>query len=398
MTTRKFVFVDLKGNSNKFWNVTDNGNTWTVNYGRVGYSGATDTYNHVAKSMSKTITSKIKKGYTEVKTLDAGKTVAVANVAAVAKQQIQVDNGCKETARLVELLTKKNQHNILSNTKGISFTNGQVTTPMGMITDDTIQRARQVLARVASNPNDLGLVSDYMRLVPMNIGHGKNARRNPLTGQKAIDEQNALLDALDAAVAAGIKQSVGDAKVFDVGLKKVDEKTMAYIVDKYNRSVNGLHVSSNLKPVRAWEVDIAGQRTQFAEDGLKLGSIRKLWHGTRTANLLSILSKGLIIPPSTAGHCTGRMFGNGLYFSDQSTKSLNYSYGYWNGTREPNCFMFIADVAMGNAQTPSGPTSKNPSAGHDSYFAQAGKSGVQNNEMIVFRTSQVQLRWLVEFA
>jgi poly [ADP-ribose] polymerase 2/3/4 len=92
------------------------------------------------------------------------------------------------------------------------------------------------------------------------------------------------------------------------------------------------------------------------------------------------------------------MFGNGLYFSDQSTKSLNYSYGYWNGVREPNCFMFIADVAMGNASTPSGPTRNNPPAGHDSYFAQANKSGVQNNEMIVFRTSQVQLRWLIEFA
>lgn len=60
--------------------------------------------------------------------------------------------------------------------------------------------------------------------------------------------------------------------------------------------------------------------------------------------------------------------------------------------------MFIADVAMGNAYTPSGPTRNNPPSGYDSYFAQAKKSGVMNNEMIVFRTSQVQLRWLIEFA
>jgi predicted DNA-binding WGR domain protein len=307
MTTRKFVFVDLKGNSNKFWNVTDNGDSWTVNYGRVGYAGATETYSHVAKSMSKTISSKIKKGYTEVQTIDAGKTVAVANVAAVAKQQIQVDNGCKETARLVELLTKKNQHNILATTKGISFTNGQVTTPMGMITDDTIQRARQVLARVASNPNDLGLVSDYLRLVPMNIGHGKNARRNPLAGQKAVDEQNALLDALEAAVAAGVKTATAGAdKVFDVKLTKVDEKTMAYIVDKFNRSVNGLHVSSNLKPVRAWEVEMQwDNRVTFANDGLKIGNVRKLWHGHGTANLLSILEQGSDYPACDSGALHG---------------------------------------------------------------------------------------------
>ena len=37
------------------------------------------------------------------------------------------------------------------------------------------------------------------------------------------------------------------------------------------------------------------------------------------------------VPPANASHCTGRMFGNGVYFSDQSTKALNYAYGYWGG-------------------------------------------------------------------
>jgi len=397
---RKFINVDLANNNNKFWNVTDNGNgTWTAVYGRVGYSGATTVYNHSSKNMAKTIASKIKKGYTEVKTLDGGNTttVAASNVAHVAKNQIQTDNGCKETARLIELLTKKNQHNILSSTTGVNFVNGKVTTPMGMITDDTIQRARQVLSRIATNHKDLNLVSDYMRLVPMNIGAGKNSRVNPFYNKSDVDKQFSLLDALEAAIAAGTaKTDVG--KVFDVQLSLVDEKTMAYIVEKYNRTVNGVHAASTLKPVRAWEVVIADQRTDFEKDGLKVGNIRKLWHGTRTANLLSILSKGLIIPPASAAHCTGRMFGNGLYFSDQSTKSLNYSYGYWGGQREKNCFMFVADVAMGKECVPSGTTRNEPPKGYDSYFAKAGKSGVINNEMIVFRTSQVQLRWLVEFA
>ena len=91
------------------------------------------------------------------------------------------------------------------------------------------------------------------------------------------------------------------------------------------------------------------------------------------------------------------MFGPGAYFSDQSTKSLNYAYGYWGGSADNNCFMFLADVAMGKAYTPSSWGSGFPKRGYDSTFAKAGKSGVRNNEMIVYKTNQANLKYLIEF-
>ena len=126
-----------------------------------------------------------------------------------------------------------------------------------------------------------------------------------------------------------------------------------------------------------------------------------LWHGTRAHNVLSILKGGLIIPPSTgAGGYTiaGRMFGDGVYFSDQSTKSLNYSAGYWGsgGAEKGNIFMLNAQVAMGKSYTPPGPTQRRP-AGYDSIYAIGGKSGVQNNEMIVPTLEQIHLDYLCEF-
>ena len=131
----------------------------------------------------------------------------------------------------------------------------------------------------------------------------------------------------------------------------------------------------------------------------KLGNEMMLWHGTRAFNILSIFKVGLIIPRSGGSyHITGRMFGDGLYFSDQSSKSLNYSYGYWDGgNRDNNCFMFLADVSMGKSYTPSGPTSSIPK-GYDSTFAKAQKSGVMNNEMIVYDVNQANLRYLCEFS
>lgn len=62
----------------------------------------------------------------------------------------------------------------------------------------------------------------------------------------------------------------------------------------------------------------------------KVGNVRELCHGTRVHNVLSILHRGLVVPASDGSdsiQVTGRMFGDGVCLSDQSTKSLNYSAG-----------------------------------------------------------------------
>jgi poly [ADP-ribose] polymerase len=148
---------------------------------------------------------------------------------------------------------------------------------------------------------------------------------------------------------------------------------------------------------KIYDVEIAVMNNSFGKQGKTIGNIRELWHGTRIGNVLSILKSGFVIPPSNAPHVTGRLYGNGAYFSDSSTKSLNYSYGYWSGTRNNHCFMFLCDVAMGKTYTPSGSYGLFPQAGYDSTFAKGGSSGVINNEMIVYKTHQINPKYLLEF-
>ena len=106
-----------------------------------------------------------------------------------------------------------------------------------------------------------------------------------------------------------------------------------------------------------------------------------------------------MIPKSNAPHVCGRLFGDGVYFSDQSTKSLNYAQGYWDrNNKDNNCFMFVADVAMGKYFVPSNKSNSLPMQGYDSTFAKGGQSGVMNNEMIVYRLGQCNLKYLVEFS
>ena len=93
------------------------------------------------------------------------------------------------------------------------------------------------------------------------------------------------------------------------------------------------------------------------------------------------------------------MFGDGLYFANQSSKSLQYCDGlFWaSGTDvKDKIYMFLASVAVGKSQTPTGVTRKKPAQGYDSYWAKAGKSGVRNDEIIVFKPEQVRLDYLLE--
>jgi DNA ligase 1 len=67
---RRFTFVE--GNSDKFWEVSTNGNEVTVCYGRNGTSGQTETktfadVDTANKHAEKKIAEKVKKGYAEVK-------------------------------------------------------------------------------------------------------------------------------------------------------------------------------------------------------------------------------------------------------------------------------------------------------------------------------------------
>ena len=161
-----------------------------------------------------------------------------------------------------------------------------------------------------------------------------------------------------------------------------------------------MHQSNSLSVRKVYAVHIHTVREAFKKYGLVINHVQQLWHGTKASNLLSIFKGGLIIPPSSSAHCTGRLFGNGVYFSDISIKALNYATNFWgSGVNTDRTFMFLADVAMGKMYRSSGYGDyKTLREGYDSTFAEGGKYGLQNNEMIVYRTDQVDLVYLVEFS
>tara|TARA_B100001778_G_scaffold330827_1_gene333982 strand:- start:11118 stop:12719 length:1602 start_codon:yes stop_codon:yes gene_type:complete len=138
----------------------------------------------------------------------------------------------------------------------------------------------------------------------------------------------------------------------------------------------------------------------------KSSNVAMLFHGTRSVNVPGIIREGLRLPKQLVGVViTGAMFGPGIYWADDWRKSDGYTSRpgtyYSNGdggVKGRKAFMFIADVALGKPHLAPGPRGYTaPPSGHHSVFGKAGYSRVVNNEWIVYKAPQINLRYLVEY-
>lgn len=425
---RCFAMTDQSegNNNNKFWNVEiyDDGAT-TVIYGRQGDSGQRQTKNwgsvHAAKRFAdQKAGEKTRKGYRPVEVIDSSsvsnitaKSVTTSNLESLAKKQIRSNNPV--VANLISYLTKVNAHNISAATGGkITFndTTGLFSTTMGVVGQGNIDQANDILVKIGDlvAGRDYGtklieFTNDYLMLIPQDIGRRRLDHSSFWSGLDKVQNQKQILDSLQASLVTATTSpsnkkaiDIPEEKVFDCQLDLIEDgNVIDRITNMYRSTKKAMHTCSNLDVKTVYAVDINTVRSAFEKDGAKMDNIWELWHGSSSSNLLSILKGGLIIPPASSSHCTGRMFGNGVYASNISTKALGYAAGYWNGKRDSNCFMFVLDMAMGNYHVPSGPSQNLPVRNSDSTFAKPGKSGILNEEMIVYRTSQINLKYLVEF-
>jgi poly [ADP-ribose] polymerase len=421
--TRMYVLTDAKANNNKFWEVTidETGNVSTRN-GRVGTKGTSRKLGNGEALMNRKIREKERKGYKKIDIVGSQESSNATGAKLASAAEDQIAKGDAVVAELVRELARMNRHQLLMASGGqmdLDLDTGIISTPIGVVTADNIDQARKILTKLEpfvaaedfDDRNFIDALEQYLMLVPQKVGSRQGWHRSVLPEMKSLTEQGALLDQMEGSIATA-EQRVKDAaknvdgapveKIFDVSLKLSEDPKLRKKVEAfYQKGRKTMHASHRLTPARIFDISLGQMDRDFAEDGEKVGGRMDLWHGTRAHNLLSILKSGLIIPKSSGSiHVTGRMFGDGLYFSDQSTKSLNYAYGYWDGGRQDDkCYMFLADVAMGRPWHPDRTGSNvKPPKGYDSVFARGGQDRVMNNEMIVYRTSQARMKYLVEFS
>lgn len=426
---KTFILTDAIANNNKFWEYTITNNTIEYKWGRVGTTGQskTTTSSNPEQEAESKANSKIKKGYKPVDIISSSHTSSptASHSSHIIKneafKQFCPDGTNPILATLVEKLVKANKHEIVTSTGGmmnVDVTTGIISTAVGVVTKDSIIDARSrlnvMIPYIQSQQWDdkafISNLNEYLMKVPQKVSSSRGWHRQFIYDTSTIDKQFTLLDQLESSVDLAMSRITNYTPVdnasdtpslFDAEIKLCTDNDVINQVEKlFFNTLSHNHVSSRLKPKHIYEIRIPTMDIAFTEHGAKLHNIQRLWHGTRVFNVLSILKNGLIIPPTRGGtyQIAGRMFGNGIYTAISSSKSLNYSFGFWdNGVKDNNCFMFLCDVAMGNYYTPKSSSESLPKKGFDSTWAKPGISGIQNDEIIVYNTSQCNIQYLVEF-
>lgn len=332
------------------------------------------------------------------------------NLLDLAMSQIETNNEkCKD---LVKNLVDKNIHNIAA-ISNISFSknSGSFVTPLGPVTKEGIFKAIMKLDQLHNIIHEsdkididnrlLKLNQEYFLIIPTDIKNLRQTENYLIFNKERLNMQydlcETLLKTIDLLITEIPSQSNKES-IFKVKMNLlIDKNEIKRITNLFEKSKNKLHGNTvnSLKINNIYNISLNDEEKLFRKD---MSNIMELFHGTKVINILSILKSGLLMPSQTPGRKTGAMYGNGLYFSDQSTKSLNYCDGmHWNNSaKQDKVYLFIADVAMGNYNIPTHSTKKPPPKNFDSYFAKANNSGVRNNEMIVFNKNQIKLKYIIE--
>ena len=406
------IYVEVDKNSNKVWrgSLRDDG-TFIAEWGRVGDRLQNKHYclGSVALARDKferTKRQKLRKGYTQAELIDDSQptTITPEELEAIARAQIKHGRDPR-SKELIRYLVKSNIHFFTSQTQIVYDSVQGFSTTLGKVTPQAIAEARQYLFQIAATPSSKRyklsqLLDKYLRLIPQDLG--RKIDESQLSNTQQIQRQYEILNALEAAI--GIDST--STPIFDCAIARVPgstvegKKIFRQINQLYKSTINQNHLAAKYKLRRVYELNIPSMQKAFAAKAKAIGNVKQHWHGTKASNLLSILRQGLIIPPANAVQCTGRMFGNGIYGSEQSTKALNYATNYWNpsGDDEERVFMLLCDFAMGKEYHPRGSNIRFPVAGYDSTYVAPGGANIINQESIVYSTQQVNIKYLCEFS
>jgi poly [ADP-ribose] polymerase len=411
----RLIMSDICANSNKFWYgfLHDDGSITSRN-GRVGITEVENSVKGNGKrDFDRLVNSKLKKGYSELKTVAStsvagGTNLAKQDLKAIASKQIKTDK--PELTKLIDRLVTANIHKITSSTN-ISYNDvtGLFSTPLGIVTLDAITDARDLLVIISDSvkaddyggPKFMNSVNQYLRLVPQNVGMRLDVRRL-FPDDTAVQKQSDLLDSLESsykALQTSPKKTADDKpvieeQVFDVELGSLDSSDSEYrrLSDFFYNTKKRMHGYDNIKIVNIYKVKIADMDRNFNR---KLIPIVECFHGTSQANLLSIMKSGLKVSPPSTAQVAGKLFDNGIYGAINSSKSLGYTLGKWGQSLGDSGWLFIADFSMGKIFEPTTYGCRRPKD-YDSVWAKADKTGLKHDELIVYSNEQVNLKYLIE--
>lgn len=393
------VMVTSDDNHNKYYRMIPNGDTFTVQYGRVGNDYvATDSY--PIGMWDKKLNEKLKKGYIDQTRLVATPTVETK------KDKQYCDIAVKTIASIVARLQSFARQAIADN---YTITSSKVTQTMIDEAQDLIDRLnnsnnnreafnRTLIELFRTIPRKMDKVVNYLVYRDgdfVRILQREQDLLDVMRGQ--VVQQEVQIEDNDTSLEA--KQTLLEV----LGLEMLDVSTENKNIIK--NKMNDL----SARFTNAWEIVNKKTQKSFDEFVLKnsISNKQLYWHGSRNENWWSIINSGLILRPNAI--ITGKMFGEGIYFAPSAKKSFGYTSAngsYWARGSSNQAFMSLFNVAYG---TPYDVYShgdyhsfnydklQQAKKGANCLHAHAGQI-LYNDEVVIYRESQITIKYLVELS
>lgn len=326
----------------------------------------------------------------------------------------------KKEQSILKMLEEENIHDITSSTS-ITFDKGGLQTPLGPLTYNHISKAKTVLTAINDELNSniindkilKDLNNNYLSLVPRFLGRNINNDSLILNGNKVLQEFDLINQMETALKMSELKETDNNENSIGFNISIAPKKIQEEIIRQVNATRRHSNFNSN-KVKCVYQIENFEERKRYEEysdiilkDKDKYQSEHRLnyqevdlFHGSKNSNILSILMNGIYIPPKNSKIVTARMFGNGVYGADVSTKSLNYSVGNWNrngiNNRYKSFFCLLCRFSLGRVYEASRALYNGVPTGYNSIYAEGGYD-LANNEYIVKDNKQTTINYLIEF-
>lgn len=281
------------------------------------------------------------------------------------------------------------------------------------VTPEQAMRAREIFGTLAEAVDVAGFNEILLKLMAISPravtgfrdrGVKSLLARSESDFAKIVDREEALVLAMEAVAGVSTPESAGhgggtDPQSFeDLGIT-VEEAT------EVQRSEIVALLDDELKPKvsEIYRVVHPAHKARFdaycTENGIN--DIRRLWHGSRNCNFLSIIRQGLLLNPNA--QITGKMFGHGIYFAPRSLKSWGYTSfrgTYWARGGSDTAIMGLYECAYGKPHDvwDSGRYDQEQlkRLGKNCVHAHAGRA-LRNDEIVFYDEAAMLLNYIVVF-
>ncbi|GAB3552491.1 WGR domain-containing protein [Spirosoma fluminis] len=397
----KLIMVTAE-NNNKFYEMRENDNgTFTVQYGRVGGTHSTATY--PLAQWDKKFREKVAKGYVDQTHLFAKSTTAT--------DASTIDNVAVRglMTRLLELANRSILQNYVVTAQQV--TRKQVETAQRLLDElaalvaigvDIDTYNHKLLDLFKTIPRKMGKVNEHLVLqTPQSTDDLQPLRDRLASEQDTLDVMRGQVE-LTQANDTPDQAPPSLLESLNLTMEPVtDERALSLIKRMMGADVNKFDAAFSVRQANtqaAFDAYVSQQTNRKTQ---------LLWHGSRSENWLSILKTGLVLRPANAV-ITGKMFGYGIYFADQFSKSLNYTSLHgssWARGMQREGYLAIYEVHVGTQlvvkQHANWHTQldadrlRQIDAEYNSVFAQRGVS-LLKNEFIVYNPAQSTIRYMVK--